>query len=62
MSAFSLAAAPPEAFAPDSTPNCNAPLPTFKGEPLKAPELRYAVYRQSLSARDRSMSQLLRTV
>ena len=40
----------------------NAPLPIHSGEPEWIPELRYAVYRQSLSARDRSMSQLLRTV
>ena len=40
----------------------NAPLPIHSGEPKCIPELRYAVYRQSLSARDRSMSQLLRTV
>src|SRR5215211_7848909 len=40
----------------------NAPLPIHFGEPKWIPELRYTVYRQSLSARDRSMSQLLRTV
>ena len=40
----------------------NAPLPIQWNEFHCIPELRYAVYRQSLSARDRSMSQLLRTV
>jgi hypothetical protein len=40
----------------------NAPLPIQQDESRCIPELRYAVYRQSLSARDRSMSQLLRTV
>ncbi len=40
----------------------NAPLPIHPGEPECLPELRYTAYRQSLSARDRSMSQLLRIV
>src|SRR6058998_1768795 len=39
-----------------------APLPIHPGEPECLPELRYTAYRQSLSARDRSMSQLLRIV
>ena len=40
----------------------NAPLPIDPSEPGTIPELRYTAYRQSFSARDRSMSQLLRTV
>jgi hypothetical protein len=40
----------------------NAPLPIRLVETKRLPELRYTAYRQSLSARDRSMSQLLRTV
>jgi hypothetical protein len=40
----------------------NAPLPIRLVETSRLPELRYTAYRQSLSARDRSMSQLLRTV
>lgn len=40
----------------------NAPLPIRSSELERLPELRYTAYRQSLSARDRSMSQLLRTV
>ena len=40
----------------------NAPLPIHPNELECLPELRYTAYRQSLSARDRSMSQLLRTV
>jgi hypothetical protein len=61
MSAFSLL------NAPQSVPlllRCikNAPLPIRLVETNRLPELRYTAYRQSLSARDRSMSQLLRTV
>jgi hypothetical protein len=40
----------------------NAPLPITPVETGAIPELRYTAYRQSFSARDRSMSQLLRTV
>ena len=40
----------------------NAPLPIRMVKTTRLPELRYTAYRQSLSARDRSMSQLLRTV
>jgi hypothetical protein len=61
MSAFSLVETP------QTVPRLlrcryNAPLPIRPGEPERLPELRYTAYRQSLSARDRSMSQLLRTV
>jgi hypothetical protein len=61
MSAFSLL------NTPHSVPlvlRCikNAPLPIRLVETKRLPELRYTAYRQSLSARDRSMSQLLRTV
>src|SRR2546423_15718940 len=61
MSAFSLVETPPRL---PSGLRCryNATLPIHTGEPECLPELRYTVYRQSLSARDRSMSQLLRTV
>ena len=61
MSAFSLLNAPRSVTL---ALRCikNAPLPIHFGEPKRIPELRYTVYRQSLSARDRSMSQLLRTV
>jgi hypothetical protein len=40
----------------------NAPLPIRPFVKGRTPELRYTAYRQSFSARDRSMSQLLRTV
>ena len=40
----------------------NAPLPLTTVETMMNPELRYTAYRQSFSARDHSMSQLLRTV
>ena len=40
----------------------NAPLPFLEDESSKNPELRYTAYRQSFSARNHSMSQLLRTV
>jgi hypothetical protein len=40
----------------------NAPLPIRLIVMNRIPELRYTAYRQSFSARDRSMSQLLRTV
>ncbi len=61
MSAFSLLNAP---HSVTLVLRCikNAPLPIRPGEPERLPELRYTAYRQSLSARDRSMSQLLRTV
>jgi hypothetical protein len=61
MSAFSLVETP------QTVPHLlrcryNAPLPIRLVETKRLPELRYTAYRQSLSARDRSMSQLLRTV
>ena len=61
MSAFSLVETPPRL---PSGLQCryNAPLPIRPSELERLPELRYTAYRQSLSARDRSMSQLLRTV
>jgi hypothetical protein len=61
MSAFSLLNAPPR-VPPRLRCIKNAPLPIYSSELEYLPELRYTVYRQSLSARDRSMSQLLRTV
>ena len=61
MSAFSLVEAP-QAVPRLLQCRYNAPLPIRPGEPERLPELRYTAYRQSLSARDRSMSQLLRTV
>ena len=61
MSAFSLVEAPRLLTFP-LPGRYNAPLPIRPGEPERLPELRYTAYRQSLSARDRSMSQLLRTV
>src|SRR5207245_3161880 len=61
MSAFSLLNAPPR-VPPRLRCIKNAPLPIRSTEIDRLPELRYTVYRQSLSARDRSMSQLLRTV
>ena len=61
MSAFSLLNAP---HSVTLVLRCikNAPLPIYSSELEYLPELRYTAYRQSLSARDRSMSQLLRTV
>ena len=61
MSAFSLVETP------QTVPRLlrcryNAPLPIRLVETKRLPELRYTAYRQSFSARDRSMSQLLRTV
>ena len=61
MSAFSLVCAPQLVTLLLRRTN-NAPLPIRTGEPARIPELRYTAYRQSFSARDRSMSQLLRTV
>ena len=40
----------------------NAPLPIRRDESRRTPELRYTAYRQSFSAQDHSMSQLLRIV
>src|SRR5437016_7635118 len=60
MSAFSLLNAPPR-FPSGLRCIKNAPLPIRSIEIDRLPELRYTVYRQSLSARDRSMSQLLRS-
>ena len=61
MSAFSLVGAP-QLVTLLLQRTYNAPLPMYLGEPRYIPELRYTAYRQSFSARDRSMSQLLRTV
>ena len=61
MSAFSLVEAPRLLSLPLQR-RYNAPLPIRVVETTRLPELRYTAYRQSLSARDRSMSQLLRTV
>ena len=61
MSAFSLVETPRLLPLPLQC-RYNAPLPIRLVETKRLPELRYTVYRQSLSARDRSMSQLLRTV
>ena len=61
MSAFSLVETP-QRLPPLLRCRYNAPLPIYPSELEYIPELRYTAYRQSLSARDRSMSQLLRTV
>jgi hypothetical protein len=61
MSAFSLVEARRSVTLPLQC-RYNAPLPIRLVETNRLPELRYTAYRQSLSARDRSMSQLLRTV
>ena len=61
MSAFSLVETPRLLTLP-LLRRYNAPLPNYSSELEYFPELRYTAYRQSLSARDRSMSQLLRTV
>jgi hypothetical protein len=61
MSAFSLVGAPQLVTLLLQRPY-NAPLPIERDESRTIPELRYTAYRQSFSARDRSMSQLLRTV
>ena len=61
MSAFSLVETPRSLPLPLQC-RYNAPLPIRLVETKRLPELRYTAYRQSLSARDRSMSQLLRTV
>jgi hypothetical protein len=61
MSAFSLVETP-QAVPRLLRCRYNAPLPIQLVETTRLPELRYTAYRQSLSARDRSMSQLLRTV
>ena len=61
MSAFSLVGTP-QWLSLLLQRHYNAPLPIRMVETTRLPELRYTAYRQSLSARDRSMSQLLRTV
>ena len=61
MSAFSLVGAPQLVTLLLHSTN-NAPLPLAGTEVPANPELRYTVYRQSFSAQDHSMSQLLRTV
>ena len=61
MSAFSLINAPPS-FTVRLRGIDYALLPLPAGEPAENPQLRYTAYRQSFSARHRSMSQLLRTV
>ena len=61
MSAFSLVWPPRLVTLPLQRPD-NAPLPVRPAVAKRTPELRYTAYRQSFSARDRSMSQLLRTV
>ena len=61
MSASSLVGTPPSVSTWLQCAN-NALLPRMSGEPVMHPELRYTAYRQSFSAQDRSMSQLLRTV
>jgi hypothetical protein len=61
MSAFSLVSTPRLVTLPLRR-TYNAPLPIDADESATIPELRYTAYRQSFSARDRSMSQLLRTV
>jgi len=61
VSAFSLNGAPrPLSVLLRCT--VHALLPQQSGEPLCYPRLRYVIYRQSFSARNHSMSQLLRTV
>jgi hypothetical protein len=61
MSAFSLVCTPRLVTLPLRRTD-NAPLPIRLIVMNRIPELRYTAYRQSFSARDRSMSQLLRTV
>ena len=61
MSAFSLVSAPPSIAIRLQCTN-NAPLPNTLFEKNVHLELRYTAYRQSFSAQDLSMSQLLRTV
>ena len=61
MSAFSLVEAP-QLLPLLLQRRYNAPLPICFGEPKHIPELRYTANRQSFSAQEHSMSQLLRTV
>jgi len=61
VSAFSLNGAPrPLSVLLHCT--VHALLPQQVGEPTCYPRLRYVIYRQSFSAQNHSMSQLLRTV
>ena len=62
MSAFSLLETPQLLPLPLRCRYERSPTNPFWSKPERLPELRYTAYRQSLSARDRSMSQLLRTV
>ena len=61
MSAFSLVWTPQLLTLLLQGPD-NAPLPRGTSELEPHPKLRYTADRQSFSARDHSMSQLLRTV
>ncbi len=61
MSAFSLVWTPQSVSLLLQRPY-NAPLPIESSELETIPKLRYTADRQSFSARDHSMSQLLRTV
>ena len=61
MSAFSLVSTP-QLVTLLLRRTDNAPLPLPQDESHGNPELRYTAYRQSFSARNHSMSQLLRTV
>ena len=61
MSAYSLVSAPRSVAFPLQRTN-NAPLLRQRPEGRRHPELRYSAYRQSFSAQDLSMSQLLRFV
>ena len=61
MSAFSLVSTP-QLVSLLLRRAYNAPLPHNRIEIRLHPELRYTAYRQSFSARNHSMSQLLRTV
>ena len=61
MSAFSLVWTPQLLTLLLQGPD-NAPLPIESRERETIPKLRYTADRQSFSARDHSMSQLLRTV
>ena len=61
MSAFSLVSTPHSVSVLLQRTD-NALLPLSYVETYDNPWLRYTVYRQSFSARHRSMSQLLRTV
>jgi hypothetical protein len=61
MSAFSLVNTPPLVTLRLQR-IYNAPLPLSPVETRLNPKLRYTAYRQSFSAQNHSMSQLLRTV